>query len=71
MSDLQTFGVSLPSGDVLKLDALARHNQVSRAVIVRWAVSRYLCDADQSLFLSVRPSAKTDSLDDEQPARHE
>jgi metal-responsive CopG/Arc/MetJ family transcriptional regulator len=39
---LQTFGVSLPPGDVAELDRIRKVDGVSRSLLVRWAVRDYI-----------------------------
>jgi hypothetical protein len=59
---LQTFGVSLPPGDVAELDRIRKVDGVSRSLLVRWAVRDYIVKRRASLFLPVSPVKMTNDV---------
>lgn len=66
MSELQTFGVSLPPTDIRELDIIAVGERVSRSVVVRWAVRDYLARRRNEKNLSSCPVNTTPDIQDEE-----
>ena len=62
MGKVVTFGTSLREDQVQALDTIASEKQVSRSIVLRWAVDVYL----KSLFLPLSNLKDTDVPHEEQ-----